>query len=390
MKKWLALLMVALMLVSILAGCGTPDREETSTSTEDTTSQPQNEPAEETETEAPDYTAVKVGMLFDNVIIAQGWHKEQADSMFRAFDNLGMDPDTQLIYVENVMAGTPDVESTLVQMVDEGCNLIIGTSSGYVTSFETAAQTYPDVYFLEFEGAQADNLTPYTMWDIEAIFMLGYGAGLMSESNEMGFIAPFPQASVVRAVNAWAAGAKAANPDATVQVMWVNSWFDPAAEKECAHALLNEDITCIGYYGSSTAVATACEENGAYSTGFAEELHGAAPNAILNTFEWNWTPIYEQAITNAATGNWTTDIMVIGMAEDGARVRNWNDTVMSVEMIAQCEEMYAQITSGEYIVMEGPIFDNEGNQIKAAGETFTLEEMTNCSFLLDNIIGSLT
>lgn len=382
--------MVALMLVSILAGCGTPDREETSTSTEDTTSQPQNEPAEETETEAPDYTAVKVGMLFDNVIIAQGWHKEQADSMFRAFDNLGMDPDTQLIYVENVMAGTPDVESTLVQMVDEGCNLIIGTSSGYVTSFETAAQTYPDVYFLEFEGAQADNLTPYTMWDIEAIFMLGYGAGLMSESNEMGFIAPFPQASVVRAVNAWAAGAKAANPDATVQVMWVNSWFDPAAEKECAHALLNEDITCIGYYGSSTAVATACEENGAYSTGFAEELHGAAPNAILNTFEWNWTPIYEQAITNAATGNWTTDIMVIGMAEDGARVRNWNDTVMSVEMIAQCEEMYAQITSGEYIVMEGPIFDNEGNQIKAAGETFTLEEMTNCSFLLDNIIGSLT
>lgn len=390
MKKWLALLMVALMLVSILVGCGTPDREETSTSTEDTTSQPQNEPAEETETEAPDYTAVKVGMLFDNVIIAQGWHKEQADSMFRAFDNLGMDPDTQLIYVENVMAGTPDVESTLVQMVDEGCNLIIGTSSGYVTSFETAAQTYPDVYFLEFEGAQADNLTPYTMWDIEAIFMLGYGAGLMSESNEMGFIAPFPQASVVRAVNAWAAGAKAANPDATVQVMWVNSWFDPAAEKECAHALLNEDITCIGYYGSSTSVATACEENGAYSTGFAEELHGAAPNAILNTFEWNWTPIYEQAITNAATGNWTTDIMVIGMAEDGARVRNWNDTVMSVEMIAQCEEMYAQITSGEYIVMEGPIFDNEGNQIKAAGETFTLEEMTNCSFLLDNIIGSLT
>ena len=387
MKRWIALLLLITMFVWLIAGCGAKGTESAeNTPAADPSTQEEAAPA----AEETDYTGVKIGMLFDNTMIAQGWHKEQADSIFRALEELGMDQETQLLAVENIIAGTPDVESTIVQMVDEGCNLIIGTSSGYVTSFETAAATYPDVYFLEFEGAQADNLTPYTMWDIEAIFMLGYGAALMSEGNEMGFIAPFPQASVVRAVDAWAAGAKAANPEATVQVMWANSWFDPAAEKECANALLNAGVRCIGYYGSTTAVAAACEESGAYCTGFAAELHDAAPNAILNTFEWNWTPIYVQAITNAATGDWTSDTMVIGIAEDGARIRQWNASVMPEEVIAQCDEMYEMIKNGEYVVLEGPVMDNQGNQIKAEGETFTLEELTDCSFLLDNIIGSLT
>ena len=246
MKRWIALLLLITMFVWLIAGCGAKGTESAeNTPAADPSTQEEAAPA----AEETDYTGVKIGMLFDNTMIAQGWHKEQADSILRALEELGMDQETQLLAVENIIAGTPDVESTIVQMVDEGCNLIIGTSSGYVTSFETAAATYPDVYFLEFEGAQADNLTPYTMWDIEAIFMLGYGAALMSKENEMGFIAPFPQASVVRAVDAWAAGAKAANPEATVQVMWANSWFDPAAEKECANALLNAGVRCIGYYG---------------------------------------------------------------------------------------------------------------------------------------------
>ena len=97
-----------------------------------------------------------------------------------------------------------------------------------------------------------------------------------------------------------------------------------------------------------------------------------------------------QAITNAATGDWTSDTMVIGMAEDGARIRQWNASVMPEEVIAQCDEMYEMIKNGEYVVLEGPVMDNQGNQIKAEGETFTLEELTDCSFLLDNIIGSLT
>ena len=42
-----------------------------------------------------------------------------------------------------------------------------------------------------------------------------------------------------------------------------------------------------------------------------------------------------------------------------------------------------------YTVMAGPLYDNEGNELLAEGETFTLEELINCYWLLDNVIGDL-
>lgn len=39
--------------------------------------------------------------------------------------------------------------------------------------------------------------------------------------------------------------------------------------------------------------------------------------------------------------------------------------------------------------MCGPLYDNEGNQILAEGETFDVEGMTDMFFLLDNVVGDV-
>ena len=51
--------------------------------------------------------------------------------------------------------------------------------------------------------------------------------------------------------------------------------------------------------------------------------------------------------------------------------------------------MYQDIINGDYTVMEGPLQDNQGNEVLPEGEFFTLEEWTVCNFLLDNVIGDL-
>ena len=51
--------------------------------------------------------------------------------------------------------------------------------------------------------------------------------------------------------------------------------------------------------------------------------------------------------------------------------------------------MKEKIINGEYTVMAGPLYDNKGNELLKDGETFTLEQLIDCYWLLDNVIGDL-
>ena len=78
MKRWIALLLLITMFVWLIAGCGAKGTESAeNTPAADPSTQEEAAPA----AEETDYTGVKIGMLFDNTMIAQGWHKEQADSI---------------------------------------------------------------------------------------------------------------------------------------------------------------------------------------------------------------------------------------------------------------------------------------------------------------------
>mgnify|MGYP003293852808 FL=1 len=388
MKKLIALLMVLAMVACLFVGCDKNDKQGSDAPQGDgDVGTTQNGGNDGSSGEA-DYSKMKIGMLLNNTVTDGGWNQAMAESMERSKKELGL-KDDQVIIVESLPDGSTEADSTIVQLVDEGCNLIIGASSGFTVNVNAAAQQYPDVYFTQFEGLSADNYCSFTCWDIEAIFMCGYAAALMSDVDELGFVAAQPQASVVRAIDAWAAGAKAANPDATVQVAWVNSWYDPAGDKECANSLLQKGIKCLGYHGSTTAVAQAAQEAGAYCTGFHIDMHDYAPKAVLTSFCWNWTPIFNEIITSIATDSFTNDVKYANMADGAATIAPWNTDIMPEDVIAKCDEMKDKIVNGEYTVMAGPLSDNKGNELLKDGETFNLEQLIDCYWLLDNVIGDL-
>ena len=386
MKKLLALMLVLAMVACLFAGCG---------DTSDGSSKPAEDTQTTTETNTgtgstgtADYSGVKIGVLLSNTVSDGGWNQAMYTSLMQTISDLGMSED-QVIPVESLPEGGNEADSTIVQLVDEGCNLIIGASSGFVTNINAAYASYPDVYFAQFEGGSGDNYCAFSCYDIEAIFMCGYAAALMSEVDELGYVAPNPQTSVVRGINAFAAGAKAANPNATVQVAWVNSWYDPAGEKECANALLGEGIQCLGYNGSTTSVCQAAQEAGGYCTGYNIDMHDYAPTAVLTSFVWDWSPQFTEIITQVATGSWTSDLKIANMADGSATLAPWNEEIMPEDVIAQCEQMYQSIIDGETVVLAGPLTDQNGNELLAEGETFTIDELINCYWFLDNVIGDL-
>lgn len=384
-SKLLALILAVTMMFSVFAACSQSPEEPTKTTKESqgTTSSGGEEPAA-----GIPLDEIKIGAIFNTNKEDGGWSQAMYESFLRAQEELGL-RDDQLVMMEEIADTGTVTENALEMLVDSGCNMIFGCSSGYTNPTAITSERYPDVYFHQFEGKTTDNLASFTIRDYQAIFMCGYAAAKMSSVDELGFVAAQPQASVVRAINAWSEGAEYANPDATVKVVWSNSWYDPAADKENANSLFDSGIEALGYHGSTTAVMQAAGEKGGYATGFHIDMESYAPDAVLTSFVWNWTPIFVEFIEEAVAGTWTNQTKFKGMEEGAASIAPYNEEIMPAEVIADCQEVEAKVNSGEVKVFEGPLYDNKGNLVLEEGEEFSDEEWIGMMYLADNVIGDL-
>lgn len=380
-SKLLALILAVAMMLSVFAACSQTDDPTQTTGGS-------NEPGNTEPSAGIPLDEIKIGVILGTTREDGGWCQAMYESFLKAQAELGL-RDDQLIFVEEIVETGTVTENALEMLIDNGCNVIFSTGAGFANQTASISERYPDVYFHVFEGKTTDNLASFTARDYQAIFMCGYAAARMSSVDELGFVAAQPTASVVRAINAWAAGAKYANPEAKVRVVWSNSWYDPAADKENANSLFDSGIEAVGYHGSTTAVMLAAEEKGGYATGFHIDMESYAPEAVLTSFMWNWTPIFVEFIEEVAAGTWTNETKIKGMEEDAASIAPYNADIMPADIIADCEDVQAKVTSGEIKVFEGPLYDNKGELILEEGQEFTDAEWIGMMYFADNVIGNL-
>lgn len=375
----IALLLSVLMICSLFTGCGSKDE------TEDTADAEQ---ANEVESQGRSLEDLKIGAFSNSTITDGGYTQSFYNCLETLKANYGLSDD-QVILVENVYDGTPDVQNIIQQLINEGCNVIIGHSNGYNEDMDVFAQQYPDIQFYCYEGITSDKITTYSINNQEVMYMLGYLCAKVSDGDEVGFIAPMQNSHIIRSIDAFALGAKRANENAKVRVMWVNSWWDPETDKLCAETLISEGINAMAYYGSTSAALQACEANGAYCTGFHIDMHDYAPNACLSSFVWNWVPILSEIVERYIAEDNSHEMIIGGLDTDCAQMAPLNTDIIDTDIVADVEALQEQIMAGEIDVFAGPIYDNEGNLVVAEGETVTEEDLFSIMYLVDNVIGSL-
>ncbi|MDL2214424.1 BMP family ABC transporter substrate-binding protein [Clostridia bacterium OttesenSCG-928-O13] len=336
-----------------------------------------------------DLSDVKIALVMNYPASDGGWCQSYYESMLRCMDNLNLSED-QVIMMEDVDAFGPDAESVFNMLAQDDVDLIIAGSSGFTEAVNSVASRYPDVHFAVFEGQAADNIKPFSLADHTAMFMCGYAVARMSETDELGFVACQPQASVVRSLNAFSSGARYANENATVKVLWANSWYDPAKEKEATNTFINEGKNAIGFFGGTTAVANACgEQEGVYTNGLYLDMHDLAPSAMVTSMVYTWETVFEEMIHMVAAGQWDNEIVFPGIAEGGCDVAPFNEAIMPADVVTDCQKVREQLINGEVEVFPTPVMDNQGNEILAEGEEFSIEDYITMLFLLDNVVGSL-
>ncbi|MGI6156856.1 MAG: BMP family ABC transporter substrate-binding protein [Saccharofermentanales bacterium] len=369
-KKWIALLLVAMLVFTVVA-CNNDPKPGPDVDKTDTT-QPQGDepPAEDGKLTMEN---VKVGFVHITDPSDMGYTYNHDLGTQNMQKELGL-RDDQIINKFN----TPEdaqCEAAIRELVEQGCNIIFATSFGFEDYMLTVAKDYPDVHFAHatgFQCANSDlpNVSNYFGKIYQARYLSGIAAGLKTKTNVIGYVCAKPFAECISGYDAFYLGAKSVNPDVTMKVMYTDEWHDPQKESQVAQALIDLGCDVLGQHCDSTAAATKAEDNGVFHVGYNSDMRQAAPKASMTSAVWDWSRYLVFAITNLVEGKPIPKDWGEGIAEGVCDISPLNEDIIAPGTAEAIEEARKKIVETDWDVFTGPLKDNEGNIVVPEGETF--------------------
>jgi basic membrane protein A len=251
------------------------------------------------------------------------------------------------------------------------------------------AQRHPEAVFMHCSGFKtAPNMGTYFGRMYQARYLSGLVAGKMTRSNIIGYVAAHPIPEVIRGIDAFTLGVRAANPAARVHVVWTNTWYDPPKEREAAESLLDINADVIAQHQDTPGPQQAAEKRGRYSVGYNSDMRAFAPKAHLTAPIWHWEKIYTEIVKQVTQGTWTSAQLWPGLDSGVVDLAPFNLAVPA-EVRKLVEEKKAEIIAKHWDVFTGPIKDQEGKVVVEAGRRMTDPEMLSMSFFVEGVVGSL-
>jgi len=373
MSKKRLTLALAVLLVLALAGAQCP--------------QPPAQPTV-APTKAPP-EKLKIAFVYVAPIGDMGWTYAHDQGRLMVEKELGDKVETA--YIENVPEG-PDAERVIRDFAQKGYKLIITTSFGFMDPTITVAKEFPNVWFVHISGYKtAANVSTVFGKIEEPRYVSGLVAGKMTKSNKLGYVAAFPIPEVVRGINSFTLGVRKANPNATVKVVWTNTWFDPVKEKEAAVALLAEGCDVIAQHQDTPEPQKAAEEKGVYGVGYDSDMSKQAPKAVLTSPVWNWGIKYVDIAKQVLAGVYKTEEYWGGWQDGIVDLAPYGPMVPGdVKTMADAE--IAKFKSGQatiFTVFTGPLKDNTGKEKVPAGTAMTAQELLSMDWFVAGVEGTV-
>jgi basic membrane protein A len=334
---------------------------------------------------AQDEEPFKVAFVYVAPIGDLGWTYMHEQGRLFIEESFGDAVETS--FVENVPEG-PDSERVIRNFAQQGNDLIITTSFGFMDPTVTVAEEFPDIQFVHISGFKtADNVSTVFGRMYQPRYLSGIAAGKASESNIIGYVAAFPIPEVIRGINAFTLGVRAANPDAEVRVVWTSTWFGPPQEKEAAEALLAAGADIIAQHQDTTEPQKAAADAGGFSISYNSVMLDFVGETVLTGPIWNWGPKYVSIVEEMMAGEYdSSESYWGGMADNVVDLAPFSPFVEE-DTIAMIEAERERIVSGEWDVFCGPILGANGNTVVEEDMCLTDGEMLGMSFFVDGVVG---
>ena len=257
-------------------------------------------------------------------------------------------------YSENVAAA--DADRVMRTYAEDGFDLIVAHSFGFMDAVFEVAEEYPDVNFAWAGGIglTAENVADYEQNFYEAAFPIGIIAAYVSESGVLGALYGFDIPVCHSMGVALLEGAQSVNEEIRLISTAVGDWGDVAAAREAALAQADAgvDFWIQCGEGPTLGAIAAAQDVGGYVTGYVGDMTQSGPDVVLVNLIWNMEPIFTDLLQMTLDGTFDNPVMQYGVAE-GAMLFSVNEGLMDSippEALQAAEEAMEQIKAGELIV----------------------------------------
>ena len=319
----------------------------------------------------------------------EGYTYAHIEGMEKAKEALGL-TDEQVIYKYSI----PEDETcydTAVDLVEQGCDIIFANSFSHESFMIQAAKEYPDVMFCHATGQTAHkeeitNICNYFTGIYESRYVSGVVAGMklkqmMDEGTvtdpHVGYVGAYPYAEVVSGYTAFFLGIRSIVPEAYMDVIYTNSWFNMTAEAEACNALISRGCVITGQHADSTGAPSAAQA--AFETGtpiacvgYNVDMLSVAPDAALTSAQNNWGVLYTELIKTAMDGGEFKKDYSVGYPENGVMISALGASCApgTAEKVAEVE---AAIKDGSLHVFDCSTFTVGGATLDSYDQSWGFE-----------------
>lgn len=202
----------------------------------------------------------------------------------------------EIDYVVSENVADADMVRVLREYAAAGKDLIVGEVYPVEREARRVARDFPEVMFLMGSSGkpQAPNFAVYDSYNQDASYLAGLIAGSMTESNILGAVGGYAIPEVNRLLHAFRQGACEVNPDITMRVSFISSWYDPPAAKEAALAQIDSGADII--YAERFGAIHGAQEAGIAAISNLTHYEREYRETVITSTLWDASPIVDTAI----------------------------------------------------------------------------------------------
>ncbi len=297
-------------------------------------------------------------------------------------------PKAKYIEIESIPYSA-DATRTFRQFVAQKANLVI-LSSEYGDLLHGVSDKAPDIAWMECNGhTVAANRSWYYVKHWLPSYVAGVAAGLTSKTGKFGYVGSLAVPTVYCGVNAFLMGAQSVKPDATMQVILINSWFDPQAAAQAGTALIDNGCDFLFGVMDEAAYLQVAEKRGVPAVMWNTDVRRYGPKSYVTSIVVNWDKFYVQQVKARLAGAWksdTTYLLGMGDGPDDATDRDaWGESVPQAVRV-QADAVRTKMLGG-FTPFVGEIKDSDGKVRVAKGKAMTDMELYDWNWPIAGVTG---
>ena len=325
---------------------------------------------------------LKIGFVYVGPIGDYGW--THGHDLGRRAVEAHFGTRVKTTYVESVAEG-PDAERVMRQLAQQGHGLIFTTSFGYMEQTLRVARQFPQLKFEHATGYKtAANMSAYNARFYEGRAVVGHIAGTLTRTGKIGYVASMPIPEVVMGINATALAARKVRPDASVRVVWVHTWFDPAKEADAARALIDQGVDIMTQHTDSPAPLQVAESRGILGFGVASDMQAYAPRAQLSSILDLWGDYYISRVQAVLDGTWKSQSIWYGFKEKMLAMAPYGAAVPEA-LRQEADAIIAGTINGSYHAFTGPIKNQQGEVVVQDGVRLSDDDLLKMNWYVEGV-----